>query len=60
MLDKKEVIKSINEMPGHFSIDDAIDRLIILNKIEKARKEIKAGEGVTTEQAKKKLQKWLK
>lgn len=59
MLAKKEVIKSIKEMPEHFSVDDAIDRLIVLNKIEKARKEIKDGRGLTTGQARKKLQKWL-
>ena len=60
MLAKKEVIKSIKEMPEHFSVDDAIDRLIVLNKIEKARKEIRDGKGLTTGLARKKLQKWLK
>jgi predicted transcriptional regulator len=60
MLAKKEVIKSIKEMPEHFSVDDAIDRLIVLNKVEKARQEIKEGKGLTTGQARKKLQKWLK
>jgi hypothetical protein len=60
MLAKKEVIKSLKEMPDHFSVDDAIDRLIVLNKIENARAEIAEGKGLTTEQARKKLHKWLK
>ena len=60
MLVKKQVMKTIGEMPEEFSVDDAIDKLIVLNKIEKARKEIKDGKGLTTPQAKKKLQKWLK
>ena len=60
MLVKKDVLKIIKGMPEEFSADDAIDKLIVLNKIEKARKEIKNGKGLTTEQAKKKLQKWLK
>ena len=60
MLAKKEVIKSIKEMPEHFTVDDAINRLIVLNKVANARKEIKEGKGLTTEQARKKLQKWLK
>lgn len=55
MLAKKEVIKIIKEMPEHFSVDDAIDRLIVLNKIEKARHEIKEGKGLTMEQARKKI-----
>lgn len=30
-------------MPDHFSVDDAIDRLIVLSKIENAHIEIKEG-----------------
>jgi hypothetical protein len=59
MLAKKEVIKSLKEMPDHFSVDDAIDRLIVLNKIENARPEIAEGKGLTTEQARKKLYKFI-
>lgn len=60
MLVKKQVMKTIDAMPEEFSVDEAIDKLIVLNKIEKARKEIKDGKGLTTIEAKKKLQKWLK
>ena len=60
MLVKKAVLKSIKDMPDHFSVDEVIDRLIILSKIEKAQTEIKEGKGLTTEQASKKLSKWLK
>lgn len=60
MLVKKQVMKTIKEMPEEFSVDDVIEQLIVLNKIENARQEIKEGKGLTTAQAKKKLQKWLK
>jgi hypothetical protein len=60
MLTKKQVIKTMKEMPNEFSIDEAMDKLIVLNKIEKARKEISEGKGLTTAQAKKQLQRWLK
>ena len=59
MLLKKEVLKTLKELPDEFSVDEAIDRLILLHKINKARAEIKQGKGITTEQAKKKLKKWL-
>ncbi len=59
MLLKKEVMKTMKEMPDEFSVDEAIDRLILLNKINKAKEEIKQGKGLTTDQAKKKLKKWL-
>lgn len=59
MLLKKEVLKSLKELPDEFPVDAAIDRLILLNKISKAQAEIKEGKGLTTIQAKKKLKKWL-
>ena len=59
MLLKKEVLKSLKELPDEFSVDEAIDRLILLHKINKGREEIKQGKGLRTEQAKKKLKKWL-
>ena len=60
MLVKKQVMKTLKEMPDEFSMDEAIDKLIVLNKIEKARNEIKEGKGLSTKEAEKKLQKWLK
>ncbi len=60
MLVKKQVMKTLKEMPDEFSMDEAIEKLIVLNKIEKARKEIKEGKGLSTKDAEKKLQKWLK
>ena len=60
MLVKKQVLKTIEEMPDEFSAEDAIEKLIVLNKIEKARKEIGDGKGLTTASAKKKLRQWLK
>lgn len=59
MLLKKDVLKSLKELPDEFSVDEAIDRLVLLHKIEKGKKEISKGKGLSTEQAKKKLKKWL-
>jgi hypothetical protein len=53
------VIESINKLPDEFSIDEIIDRLIIIEKIEKGRQEVKDGKVNTEEQAKAKLGKWL-
>ncbi|MBC7654684.1 MAG: hypothetical protein H7098_09460 [Oligoflexus sp.] len=60
MLVKKVVLKSIKDMPDYFSVDDAVERIILLGKIENAQTEIKEGKGLSTAQATKKLQKWLK
>ena len=56
---KSTVIESINKLPDEFSIDEIIERLIIIEKIERGRQEIKDGKVNTEEQAKSKLGKWL-
>lgn len=56
---KTTVIESIKNLPEEFSIDEIIERLIIIEKIEKGRQEVKDGKVNTVEQAKSKLGKWL-
>ncbi|MCU0421030.1 MAG: hypothetical protein MUC38_15385 [Cyclobacteriaceae bacterium] len=56
---KSTVLESINKLPDEFSIDEVIERLIIIEKIEKGRQEAKDGKVNTEEQAKTKLTKWL-
>jgi hypothetical protein len=60
MLSKKQVIKSIREMPDEFSLEDAVERLRFLHKIQARSREIKDGKGLSTTQAKRKLKKWIK
>ena len=35
MLTKSNVIKTITKFPEHFSVDDLVDKMILLDKIEK-------------------------
>lgn len=56
---KAAVIESISELPDEVSIDEIIERLIIVEKIDKGRQQVKAGKVNTEEQAKAKLGKWL-
>jgi hypothetical protein len=60
MLTKKQVLKSIEEMPEEFPLDEVIERLMLLHKVQRGSQEIKEGKGLTTEEAKQKLQKWLR
>lgn len=60
MLTKKQVLSAIKEMPETFETTQVFDRILLLKKVEEARAEIRAGKGLSTEEAKKKLKKWLK
>lgn len=56
---KSAVLDSISNLPEEFSIDDIIERLIIIEKIDKGRQQVKEGKINTEDQAKAKLSKWL-
>jgi hypothetical protein len=55
MLVKQDVINFFSKMPNEFTIDDAIGKLIVINKMQKAELKIKEGKGFSTTEAKEKL-----
>lgn len=60
MLSKKQILKSIYTLPDHVSIDQIVDHLIYIEKIEKGLSDSTEGKINTVEEAKVKLKKWLK
>ncbi|HNW53638.1 MAG TPA: hypothetical protein PKN21_05165 [Bacteroidales bacterium] len=60
MLTKEKIKKSIDTLPDNLTIDQVIDRMIMLDKIEQGLKDIEDGNVFTTEEAKDKLNRWLK
>jgi hypothetical protein len=60
MLTKKQVISAIKNMPDTFDTVQLFDRILLINKVEEGRQQLKSGKGFTTEEAKKRLKKWLK
>jgi len=58
MVKKDKVIELVEHMPETFSIDDLVERVLILEKIEKAQREIENGEGMDWEDFKKEMDKW--
>ena len=60
MLTKTLVTAAIKDLPEKFTLDEIMQRMYLLHKIERARQKSKDGKTFTTAEAKKKLQKWLK
>ena len=56
---KSTILESISKLPDEVTIDEIVERLIVIEKIEKGRTEVQAGKVNTEEQAKAKLHKWL-
>ncbi|MBD1385535.1 hypothetical protein IDJ75_09625 [Mucilaginibacter rigui] len=60
MLTRDDVLKTIDDLPKEFSLDEIIDRLIILEKIDTGLDQSKNNETISTNEAKEQLAKWLK
>jgi len=60
MLAKEDVLKYIKEMPDHFSIEDLMDKLLFLHKIEMGLEQSKNNQVISHQKVKNQLKKWLK
>ena len=59
MITKEHLLQSIKDLPETFSLDDLLDRVILLQKIETGLAQSATNKTSTTEEAKEKLKKWL-
>lgn len=60
MLTKEKVRISINNLPDSFTIDELIDQLIFVEKIEEGIKQSKSGKVISNEDVKSMIDKWSK
>jgi hypothetical protein len=60
MLTKEKVNKTINNLPDKFTIDELIDRLIFMEKIEEGLQQSEEGKVVSNEDLKIIIDKWSK
>ena len=57
----KEIAKQvIDGLPDEATMDDIIHALYVKTKFERGEKEIRDGKGISHEDAKQRLQKWVK
>ena len=60
MLTKDKVRKTIDRLPENFTVDQIVEELVILNRIEEGLKDIEDGRVFTKDQVKTELKTWLK
>jgi hypothetical protein len=60
MIDKQKLLTTIKGLPEHINLDDLLDRIMLLEKIDIGLNQVNSGQTMTTIQAKEKLKKWLK
>ena len=54
------MLKAIEELPDDAKIEDALDRLYLLYKVERGVQQADAGELISQEEARQRMAKWLK
>ncbi len=60
MLTKNKVEKSISNLPDSFTIDELIDQLIFIEKVEEGIHQSETGQVISNEDVKKMIDKWSK
>jgi predicted transcriptional regulator len=60
MLTKDKLSKTINSLPDSFTIDELIDQLIFMEKVEDGLKQSDEGKVVSNEDVKLMIDKWSK
>jgi hypothetical protein len=58
MLTKDKVTKTVNRLPDSFTIDELIDQLIFIEKVEEGLKESDEGKVVSNDDVKLMIDKW--
>ena len=60
MLTKDKVLLSLQNMPEQFSLDELMERLLLIEKVERGLDQVRLGEVYSTEQARQLLKQWPK
>jgi len=60
MITKEKLKKSISDFPEEFSIEDLIERLILIEKIELGNKQSLNGEVISEDELEEEMTKWFK
>ena len=57
---KQQILKAIEELPENAKIEDALERLYLLYKVERGIEQADSRELITQEEARQRMAKWLK
>ncbi len=59
-MQKERIQQVVDELPQEVDFDQLMERLYLLHKIDIGEKQIAEGQGVPLEEAKKRLEQWLR
>ncbi|MDR4499819.1 MAG: hypothetical protein MRK01_00825 [Candidatus Scalindua sp.] len=60
MIEKEQAIKAIKDLPQDATIEDAMEKLYVLYKVDRGIKQANKGQKISQQEAKKRMERWLK
>ncbi len=60
MITKTRLINSLEKLPENLSIDDLVNHVVLIEKVQKGLDDVANGKVNTKSEAQKKLSRWLK
>jgi predicted transcriptional regulator len=60
VLTREKVLQGISELPSEFSLEDLVERMILLQKIEIGFQQVREGKVISHEEVKKRVRAWQK
>jgi hypothetical protein len=60
MTKKEQLLKAIQELPEDATVEDAMERLYLLYKVERGIAQADAGKKVSQTEARRRMRRWLK
>lgn len=55
---RDRVLRAVEEMPSDITFEEVMERIFLLQKIERGRQQIAAGEGIPHAEAKRRMKQW--
>ncbi len=59
-MNKSTVIRTLNELPQKFDLEEFLERLIVIQKIDKGLEDAETGKTISHDKVKKMIAKWNK
>ena len=59
-MNKQSLVEVLNELPKEFNLDELIEKLLVIEKIEIGLNDVKNGRVISHEMVKKEIKKWGK
>lgn len=57
---KQQIVRAIEDLPDDAKIEDALDRLYLMYKVQRGLEQADRGELITPEEVRRRMAKWLK